>query len=473
MKRLAYLLAIAFAPLLAQAQQSDLVNDSIAAEAQMHINKFADSPGLEYASLGICVRDIATGEEIASHDPDLAICTASTMKAITASTALELLGPNYRFHTTVRLDGEVADSILVGNIVIIGGGDPTLGTRHDNNRGSLQQAIADSVKALGIKAIKGNILTDESLIKGCPVNPRWQVEDLPTDYAPGVHAINYRDNIVSLRINKAGACSLQPNIDMCVENHTTRGEKDVEMVLGLGDKPVLSVYGTLNGPLNEQVANPNPAALLVREVKDALQQQDIAVIGDSLMPTEGKTIVDFQSDMLREILHTLLLKSDNMYTDAVLRAIARAKGNECSFKGGVKTVKDYWSNRGLPMDALFMYDGSGLSRNNKCTASLMTQILHTVNTDSTAIGMKLSTIMTRLGEDGNIGNSMAIKACKLKGRIASKSGSMADVQCYTGYFPYDNPRYSWAILVNNYNMKRATLKNRIDALLAKLFTTLK
>ena len=50
-----------------------------------------------------------------------------------------------------------------------------------------------------------------------------------------------------------------------------------------------------------------------------------------------------------------------------------------------------------------------------------------------------------------------------------KSGSMTQVQCYVGYYPASNPRYSWAVLINNWNCSRAELKNKIDNMLIGIF----
>ena len=237
-----------------------------------------------------------------------------------------------------------------------------------------------------------------------------------------------------------------------------------------GDRPMVSLYGTMSGAISEVIANPNPGALLVKDIKAELRQRGIAV-GDSVINVaRGEEIIDFESDMLRNILRTLLLKSDNMYTESVLRAIAIKQGGGHSMEDGVEAVKKYWCGRGLQTGALFMYDGSGLSRNDRCTASFMTQILRAVEADSAKIGLKMSTLRTRLGEDGNIGNGKAVKRSAARGKIASKSGSMVDVQCYAGYYPYDEPRYAWAILVNNFSMTRNALKERIDRLLARLFS---
>ena len=79
----------------------------------------------------------------------------------------------------------------------------------------------------------------------------------------------------------------------------------------------------------------------------------------------------------------------------------------------------------------------------------------------------MASLMTRLGVTGNIGQR--IKKSPLAGKIASKSGSMSDVQCFTGYYPADKPEYTVTILVNNFVCPRAMLRRNIEQLLVELF----
>ena len=169
-------------------------------------------------------------------------------------------------------------------------------------------------------------------------------------------------------------------------------------------------------------------------------------------------------------MQSLLDRSDNMFTEAVLRALALYNGQEATAANGIATIDSLWRAKGLDTKPLFQRDGSGLARNGRASAHFFTQMLRQVNADSTAIGVPMASLMTRLGVTGNIGQR--IKKSPLAGKIASKSGSMSDVQCYVGYFPVENPQYSWAILVNNWHGSRANLKDEIELLLLNLFSGL-
>ncbi|NLA63151.1 MAG: D-alanyl-D-alanine carboxypeptidase/D-alanyl-D-alanine-endopeptidase, partial [Bacteroidales bacterium] len=91
--------------------------------AQPALQQFINNPALKHASVGVCVRDMSTGKTIVSYNQDKSLTTASIMKLITTATALELLGPNYRYETRLALDANDPSRLLV-----LGSGDPTLGT---------------------------------------------------------------------------------------------------------------------------------------------------------------------------------------------------------------------------------------------------------------------------------------------------------------------------------------------------------
>ena len=90
---------------------------------------FIKSPELSVASVGYCLLDATTGRMIHSYDEERALLPASVLKVVTTATALDLLGPDYRFATKVGYTGTVdKDGILQGNLIIRGGGDPMLGS---------------------------------------------------------------------------------------------------------------------------------------------------------------------------------------------------------------------------------------------------------------------------------------------------------------------------------------------------------
>ncbi|NLH29310.1 MAG: D-alanyl-D-alanine carboxypeptidase/D-alanyl-D-alanine-endopeptidase, partial [Bacteroidales bacterium] len=72
--------------------------------AQLSLQQFLNTPKMKHASVGVCVKDLETGKTLIEHNADKSLTPASTLKLITTATALELLGPEYRYATTLALD---------------------------------------------------------------------------------------------------------------------------------------------------------------------------------------------------------------------------------------------------------------------------------------------------------------------------------------------------------------------------------
>ena len=416
-------------------------------EFQVAVDRFAQADYLRNASVGVCVMDVDSGTVLASNAPDLAITTASTMKTVTSASALALLGKDYCFHTTVSAIGELKGNRLRGNVVVKGFGDPTLGSRH-----------------FAFETFSDN----------------WMIEDLAYDYGPGVHAINFHDNLVKLSFDRSGTEATDfvftPAIGNCqVISHARVGDvQNMYRLLNIGPNPNIILYGDIRRSDKRYVddfVNPNPAQLLCDSIEHSLKAADINVHNNRIKPEDLQDtllVVDHRSPQLTRIVASLLDRSDNMFTEALLRAIARNDGKEATAANGMAAVKRLWESKGIDTKPLFQRDGSGLARNGKATARFFAQMLRQANADSVATGVRLASLMTHLGVTGNIGKQ--IKNSPLKGKIASKSGSMGDVQCYVGYFPADCPKYTWAVLVNNWQGSRSHLKDEIETLLLNLFT---
>ena len=101
--------------------------DITAQRTQRAIDRFALDTLMRHGSLGVIVVDIKSGKTLGAHNANMACITASTMKTVTSSAALELLGADYVFQTPVYLDGEINGNTLKGNLLIEGVETPRWG----------------------------------------------------------------------------------------------------------------------------------------------------------------------------------------------------------------------------------------------------------------------------------------------------------------------------------------------------------
>ncbi len=450
--------------------------------AQRAVDAVALDPELAHASLGIAVTDLRSGRMIAASQPELSCITASTMKAVTSATALELLGPEYTFTTPVTLHGAVKGSSFKGQLVITGVGDPTLGSVYFPANPDIVAQIVDALRSRGITKVEGRIVADNSLMPYPPFVGGWDADDLGSSYGMGIHGLNYRDNRTRLTCTMAGgelaSWSASPAVPGVQLIDRTDGTKGTPWVLLEYANPawVLS-GGSADTTFTAMVANPTPAAMLA----DSLQRA-LAAAGIDYKPTKhdglarlkpgevaAERIVEHQSPLLCDIVASLLDRSDNMMTEGVLRAIARHSGRTATARQGAAVVDSLWRAKGLDVEALFQTDGSGLARANKASAHFMTDMLRYEAGRSWQLAdgrtVSLASLMSRA--QGRVGSGL--KDTPLAQEIALKTGSMTQVQCFVGYWPAHDPQYSWAVLANNWNCSRNQLKDKIAAMLLSIF----
>lgn len=204
----------------------------VIATTQQIIDKFVSDPDFIPSSIGICITDVKTGETIASYNERQAIIPASTIKIITTATALRLYRPSFCLYTTVGHTGTIDETgTLHGDLVIHGGGDPSLGSayrcRHTEDfiDQIIQRALSNH-----IKSIEGRIVVDNSLFDEPAISPKWMVEDIAWDYGTGCHAFSYKDNRIEVNLRYNGksydVTGVNPPNRFVVETRLTKGEKE-------------------------------------------------------------------------------------------------------------------------------------------------------------------------------------------------------------------------------------------------------
>lgn len=447
---------------------------------QEAVDAFAGDKMLRHAAAGVAVMRLDSGKIVASHLLDQAIITASTMKTITSSVALETLGGDFKFETRVLLRGTVVGDTLRGDIVVVGSGDPTLGSRYFPKNPSIVKEITQALKGRGIKVVLGRVVTDDSLYPYPPYSIHWDVGDLAWDYGAAVYPINYSDNVanVSFRVDKWGRFSsftTRPalsGVQVVNRMQYNSSREDIDFALEYATPALVLMGPVCPGSYNLVFANPNPSQLLTDSVAHTLIRSGISVLGrdDVLAHVSAPTsevLLSHYSPVLTDIITSLMDRSDNMFTHALLRAVAvREKGWKSNGldRAGVDAASRLLKARGIDTDGLFMRDGSGLARAGKASPLFMVQVLAYM-AQRKYNDKRLCDLMPKAGS--RIGT--LLPATSLSKNIVLKSGSMTDVQCFVGYYPADEPRYAFAVLINNFDCSRKELKNHIDRLLINLF----
>ena len=99
-----------------------------AREIEKYVRELEKDSLMRTTSWSVLIKDLETGEVVASHEPQLSLAGASITKLLTTGAALASLGGDFRYETKLGYDGQITDSTLYGTLYVIGGGDPTLGS---------------------------------------------------------------------------------------------------------------------------------------------------------------------------------------------------------------------------------------------------------------------------------------------------------------------------------------------------------
>lgn len=418
-------------------------------------------PGEEAASVGIFVKDLRSGEVLAEENASMALVPASTMKALTSATALTLLGPDFRFATTVRLSGSREGATWNGDLEIVASADPTLESGEFESNLGFCDSIVAALRSMGITRITGNVRVLTSLADAGPA-PQWEIEDVAWSYGAALYGLNWRDNIFRLWPATGRTKPHVPGLTFTLR-HSADGN---ELLRGVGSDH-LQVWGRdiRNRKWSVSSTMPDPQAVFVYELKERLNGAEIALQGrdSARCKGEARTIYTHRSPKASAIMRSLMVRSDNMMADGMLRAIDPAG----SRKDAVKAEKALWDSLGVSLRYSAIYDGSGLSRANRISPRSMAAMLeHMARGEH---GRVYAGFFPRAGLDGTLKGFMA--KTPLRGRLALKTGSVSAVQCYAGYLldAEARPTHVVVVMVNAFYCSRASLRESIsDFLLEKL-----
>lgn len=160
--------------------------DTKAQELQSRIEKLVSSDAASQAAVSICAIK-GDGQKLVDINSSMMLVPASNMKLISTGAAVHHLGPEFRFETSIGHDGEITEGVLNGNVYIIGGGDPTLGST-DSIATPIEKVFSQwhaMLKNAGISQINGRIIGDGSLFDQTMEHPTWLMEDIGTYYGAG------------------------------------------------------------------------------------------------------------------------------------------------------------------------------------------------------------------------------------------------------------------------------------------------
>ena len=466
----------------------------LASYSQPALQQFIQNPALKHASIGVCVKDLSTGKTIVSHNEDKSLTTASIMKLVTTATALELLGPNFRYETTLALAAQDPSTLLV-----LGSGDPTLGTvAFKENPYSFLIDWSQKLQAslTGINNLKLYVV--DNLFGYNGISNEWTWIDIGNYYAAGAYGISVFDNSYRLFFDTTNRNSTprilrtEPEIKgLTFTNYLTLNTtgRDNGYIYGApfsyerilrGNIPAgrtsFSIKGDIPDPglmLGEMLADVlNKKGIRVAEVKTA-KLDFISAINSpertqSENPVVKKKLHIHRSRPLSDIVREVNVESNNHYAEHLIRTIGRNQNSDIysdALKEGVDYINKYWQQQNVSTSSLFLHDGSGLAPQNAASSEFFCNLLLYMYNKSN-YSKEFFASLPLAGSDGTLRYFM--QNTKYNGKIHAKSGSIGGVQCFAGYLVDGDKKYAFTIMVNKFTGSRSAVRKGIESFIESL-----
>ncbi len=350
------------------------------------------------------------GELMGQRNAELAVIPASNQKIPVAAAALEQLGADFRYTTTVTAGSAPQGGVVAGDLFLVGGGDPLLSSDwypasnlelNPVTSPTSLDALADRVAAAGVTQVTGSIVGDGS---------RYDDEY----FAPG-----WGDGVAGLE----------------------GGPYDALMA---NDSRVLG------DPLRGN--DPNEAA--AREFTQLLEARGIEVGGEAstgVSPTGAATVASIESAPLSDVVAEMLGNSDNNTAEMMVKELGVTASTPGTREAGLAVVREQLVEWGVDVAPIVLVDGSGLSLDNRLTCDALLTVLQRSGFDS-PVGQGLPVA----GQTGTL--ATAFVDHPVAGRLRGKTGTLNNppfnvdppaVKALAGFLPVEGGSAVEYVLILN------------------------
>jgi D-alanyl-D-alanine carboxypeptidase/D-alanyl-D-alanine-endopeptidase (penicillin-binding protein 4) len=439
------------------------------------------NPELQTAGISYLVMDAETGKILDSKNEHTSMTPASTLKILPTAAALEKFGPDYRFETQLAIKGNItADGVLNGDVYILGGSDPALGSlRYQQTYYqplSFIKQWSNAIRAEGIERIEGNIIGSENQPLNNKIPRTWIWEDIANYFGASASMLNVYENTYQLSFNTGNEAGKQtsitkvtpPGMNLTFSNEVlaANGGGDQAYIFGVPESTKRTVRGTLPKGYNNFIvkgAIPDPALLAARHLKNQLTEDGISVDGEAAtgMPEEEEEEEEVQiidrlvSPPLKDLIKTTNHKSINLYANSLglLFSVDRIMDEACN------KMVEFWNQNGMRTEGLKLEDACGLSPFNQISAYQLAYILKYMQDSEYSDIFRAS--LPVAGESGTL--KYFGHRRDFKGKFTGKSGSIKRVYCYAGYLTTKSGKNCIVVgMLNRYSCSSGEAKAALE-----------
>jgi len=462
-----------------------------------HLRQFIDSSladaRFRSAQWGVLIVDAVRGDTIYSRNAGKLFIPASNQKLLTGAVALDLLGPAYRYATHFAAGGAIADGVLQGDLLVRGGGDPSISDAMQGDAMRPLRAIADSLGVRGVRRIAGRLTSAGDVFPAPALGFGWAWDDLDFPYAAGVDELMFNEGFTRLQI-RAGADSGSPVTVVTgpalsypvlhVRARTVgRGDSTARGGRGLRVYHDSSALGTIiiegaiaaGDSTERRLAFRDQQHAYLAALREALRDRGISIDSTGFgavastnygapEPT-GLPLFSLRSDSLGAILKAFEKPSQNQIGELLLRTIGLVGGTIGTPEEGVRIVGDALRAWGAASDGFRVRDGSGLSRHDVVSPETIIRVLDTMRRSPSFSVFRDA--LPIAGVDGTIAGRM--RGTAAAANLRAKTGTLDMARSLSGYVSAADGRLiMFSIMCNNWLAPQRDVDRVADAIGVRL-----
>jgi D-alanyl-D-alanine carboxypeptidase/D-alanyl-D-alanine-endopeptidase (penicillin-binding protein 4) len=482
------------------------------------IEQILSDPDVARGFWGVEVVSLDTGKHLFALNENKLFTPASNTKLFTTAAVLALIGPDYRFKTSIESLGTIDKyGRLNSDLVVVGRGDPNLSGRtlpynlHTERKAPPIQVLidlADQLVAKGLKYVDGDVVADDSYYVFERYGEGWSQDDLVWEWGAPVSALTINDNVLFVNIMPADRPGERAFLNITPYPEYYRIDNRVMTTpQGTGPRKIyinrepgsnqITFWGNMpqdDAGAGESLAIEDPADFTAKLFRALLEQRGVTIYGRprtrhtelASMQTFSVTtlasgggditghsapaplvLASHDSQPVSDDLRVINKVSQNLHAELMLRLLGKEKGTSGSIEGGLEVLRGFLTSADIKPDQFVFYDGSGLSRENLVSPAAVVQLLQYAY--GQPWGKMFEDTLPVSGVDGSL--SDRLRTPPVKGAVRAKTGSLGHVNALSGYATTTKGQVvAFSILCNNHNLPSKKAIDTIDRIVEKIVT---
>jgi len=455
---------------------------------QREIDKLLSSKDAKGAVVGIRVLEADTGRVLYSSHADDILSAASNAKIVTTAAALDLLGSQFELTTTLVARGSAREGVLYGDLVLVGKGDPSMSTHWAPDVMEPLRRFASEVAASGIRVVTGDVVANDLYFDREFWCASWPDKQWNSWYQAPVGALAFNDNCVDVMVSPGEGEGAPAVLAYCpvvgyvsitntIITTATKKKHGYAFARGKYDNNVTAkgFYYAKSEPSTDYFTVYDPSLYVAAALKAALEGAGIQVRGTTrrMEAAEdpalvGARVLAVNRIRLGEVIKYCNVNSQNLYAEMILKTLGREVVGQGTFQGGGLAIGKFLEKLGIYAGTYAVADGSGLSRETKYSAKIMTEVLSHMYKSPELVTFRDS--LPLAGYNGTM--QERLDEPEFRGKVRAKTGYIAGASGLSGYALAANGKaLIFSMIFNNINGYRYSIRPLQDDICRVLVTS--